>query len=106
ISENTLQFQTSAGQVLKCIAPYGVKGTEQQVAIRPAYIELKPAGASASDTENHIGGTIRRRMFHGDFIQYIVQWPGGELTVRHAPTELFDEGSNVVLTFTAERCVL
>lgn len=105
-SDDVWLFETRTGQSFKCIAPYGIKGDEQHVAIRPAYIEIKPAGTPISSTENHIEGTIRRRMFHGDFIQYIVQWSGGELTVRHAPTELFDEGSNVVLTFTAARCVL
>lgn len=105
-SDDVWLFETSTGESFKCIAPYGIKGDERHVAIRPAYIEIKPAGTPISSTENHIEGTIRRRMFHGDFIQYIVQWSGGELTVRHAPTELFDEGSNVVLTFTAARCVL
>jgi hypothetical protein len=45
-------------------------------------------------------------MFHGDFIQYVVDWPAGQLIVRRPPTELFDEGSEVTVSFAPVHCVL
>jgi hypothetical protein len=45
-------------------------------------------------------------MFHGDYIQYIVDWPAGQLIVRGPPTEMFAEGSKVAITFAPENCVL
>jgi hypothetical protein len=45
-------------------------------------------------------------MFHGDFVQYIVEWPPGQLIVRRPPTELFEEGAAVTLSFAAAHCVV
>ncbi len=55
---------------------------------------------------NRAPGTIRQRLFHGDFIQYIVDWPCGALIVRRPPTEMFDEGAAVTLSFAPEHCIL
>ena len=51
-------------------------------------------------------GSNRQRLFHGDFIQYIIDWPAGQLTVRRPPTEMFEEGAAVAVSFAAEHCVL
>ena len=40
-------------------------------------------------------GTVRRRMFHGDFVQYVVDCPLGQMIVRHPPTNLVAEGEGV-----------
>jgi len=45
-------------------------------------------------------------MFHGDFIQYVVEWPCGQLLVRRPPTDPFDEGSAVTISFAPEHCVV
>jgi ABC-type Fe3+/spermidine/putrescine transport system ATPase subunit len=73
------------------------------VALRSSYIHL---GNAAAGSANAIPGTIHRRMFHGDFIQYVVDWPAGQLLVRRPPTELFEEGSAVTVCFAPEHCVL
>jgi ABC-type Fe3+/spermidine/putrescine transport system ATPase subunit len=103
-TEGKIQFETAGGQLIHGIAPYPVTGTESEIAIRTAYVHL--SDGSGLSRENQIRGVIRRRMFHGDFIQYIVQWAGGELVVRRSPTEIFDEGANVVFSFAARHCVL
>jgi ABC-type Fe3+/spermidine/putrescine transport system ATPase subunit len=100
----SIQFETADGQLIRGIAPYPVTGRESEVAIRTAYVHM--ADGSAARRENALQGTIRRRMFHGDFIQYIVQWGGGELVVRRSPTEIFEEGANISLQFSARHCVL
>ena len=53
-----------------------------------------------------MAGTIHRRMFHGDFIQYVIDWPAGQLIVRRPPTELLAEGSAVTVAFSPGHCVL
>ena len=70
-----------------------------------AALVLYPSGADAGP-HNAVPGSIHRRMFHGDFIQYVVDWPAGQLIVRRPPTELFDEGSDVTVSFAPEHCVL
>jgi hypothetical protein len=55
---------------------------------------------------NAAARNIRQRLFHGDFIQYIVDWPAGQLTVRRPPTEMFEEGALVSISFAPEHCVL
>ena len=86
-------------------AAHAPRGDESHVAVRTAYIDMVP-GRAGTERANCASGTIRQRLFHGDFIQYIVDWPGGELTVRRPPTELFDEGAAVTLSFAPEHCIL
>jgi iron(III) transport system ATP-binding protein len=64
------------------------------------------AAGPPNGAPNAAAGNIRQRLFHGDFIQYIVDWPAGQLTVRRPPTEMFEEGSAVAISFAAEHCVL
>jgi len=45
-------------------------------------------------------------MFHGDFFQYVVDWPDGQLIVCRPPTELLEEGSAITVSFAPENCVL
>ena len=68
----------------------------------------RPTSISAHmpGSHNAVPGRIHRRMFHGDFIQYVVDWPAGQLIVRRPPTELFEEGSEVTVSFAPEHCVL
>jgi len=100
-SPGPVQFDAAGGLALKAWAAHG---GETCVAVRTAYIDLS-AGA-VKGAPNSITGTIRQRLFHGDFIQYIVDWPAGQLTVRRPPTELFEEGSAITLSFAPEHCVL
>ena len=94
----------AGGLRLKAWAAHAPRGSETCVAVRTAYIEM--AGADRGGAVNCAPGTIRQRLFHGDFIQYIVDWPAGQLTVRRPPTEMFDEGAAVRLFFAPEHCIL
>ena len=102
-------FDAAGGLALTAWAGHRPQGGEAHVAIRTAYIDMaleaagRPNGAGSA---NSAPGTIRQRLFHGDFIQYIVDWPAGALTVRRPPTELFEEGAAVTLSFSPEHCVL
>ncbi|HKU94351.1 MAG TPA: ABC transporter ATP-binding protein [Vineibacter sp.] len=94
-------FEADGGVSLRVTAPHTVRGDETEVAVRTAYIDLEPRAG-----DNHIAGTVRQRMFHGDFVQYIVDCPCGSLIVRRPPTNLLDEGTAVTLSFSVEHCVL
>ena len=94
---------------LEACAAHRPRGNEDTVAVRTAHIGLSVNGAGLPQTGaegNNAAGRIRQRLFHGDFIQYVVDWPAGQLIVRRPPTDLFAEGAAVTLSFTAEHCVL
>jgi ABC-type Fe3+/spermidine/putrescine transport system ATPase subunit len=99
-----IRFAARGGLTLAASANHAPSGSETTVAVRTAYIDLRPG--SPNGEPNAIAGTIHRRMFHGDFVQYIVDWPAGQLIVRRPPTELLDEGAAVAVSFAAEHCVL
>ncbi|HTZ37297.1 MAG TPA: ABC transporter ATP-binding protein [Stellaceae bacterium] len=99
-----VRFEAAGGLALHAWATRAPRGGEDCVAVRTAHIDM--TGGAADGRANTTRGTIRQRLFHGDFIQYIVDWPAGELTVRRPPTEIFAEGAEVALSFAAEHCVL
>jgi ABC-type Fe3+/spermidine/putrescine transport system ATPase subunit len=90
-------FEAEGGVILKTVG--GSSGTE--VAVRTAYIDLV-----AQLGDNQLPGTVRQRMFHGDFVQYIVECACGRMIVRRPPTNLLDEGAPVTLSFSPEHTVL
>jgi iron(III) transport system ATP-binding protein len=101
-ANGTLIFEAEGDMRLEVVAMDGSGAAGDTVALRSSYIHLvRSAGA-----QNGVPGRIHRRMFHGDFIQYVVDWPAGQLIVRRPPTELFDEGSEVTISFAPEHCVL
>jgi len=96
---------TTKGLTLKAYAPHGVPGKTATAAIRTAYVEVAPVG-TAMRHANIVKGRVSQKMFHGDFIQYIIDWPAGTLIVRRPPTEVFDEGSEILVGFDAEHCII
>jgi ABC-type Fe3+/spermidine/putrescine transport system ATPase subunit len=99
-----IRFETAGGLTLDATGlADAAPGGEGTVAIRTAHIAFAPDGASGA---NAAAGTIRQRLFHGDFIQYVVDWPAGQLIVRRPPTDLYDEGAAVTVSFAAEHCIL
>jgi iron(III) transport system ATP-binding protein len=100
-----LEFVTEGGHVLHAMAPHTVRGNETEVAVRTAYIEIG-GGADTNEIANRIPGTVRRRMFHGDFVQYVIDCPLGQMIVRRPPTNLVAEGEAVNLSFSPQHCIL
>jgi ABC-type Fe3+/spermidine/putrescine transport system ATPase subunit len=99
--DGTQLFESTSGLSLQVGSPDSRRdGT--MIALRSAYIHL----GHVPGPHNAVAGTIHRRMFHGDFIQYVVDWPAGQLIVRRPPTELFEEGSAVTVSFAPMHCVL
>jgi ABC-type Fe3+/spermidine/putrescine transport system ATPase subunit len=90
-------FEAEGGVILKTAG--GTSGNE--VGVRTAYIDLV-----AQPGDNQLPGTVRQRMFHGDFVQYVVECTCGRLIVRRPPTNLLEEGAPVTLSFSPEHTVL
>ena len=104
-----ITFEAEGGPVLQAVAPHlsngaALSGKEAEVAVRTAYIGIGDDGGRAGD--NQLSGTIRRRMFHGDFVQYVVDCATGPVIVRRPPTNQLEEGASIVLSFAPESCVL
>ncbi len=96
-------FAAPNGLMLQAMAPRAPTGNETTIAVRAAHIEFAQKSTMLNNT---VSGTIRRRMFHGDFVQYVVASPIGHLIVRRPPAEVFSEGAEIVLSFAREHCVL
>jgi len=94
-------FAAEGGATLKVTAPHEPHGKESEVAVRTAYIDLEPRPG-----DNHVPGTVRQRLFHGDFVQYVIDSAVGSMIVRRPPTNLLEEGVKVTLSFSPEHCVL
>jgi ABC-type Fe3+/spermidine/putrescine transport system ATPase subunit len=92
-------FEAEGGAILRVAAGGAAAGTE--IAIRTAYIDLVPHPG-----DNQLPGTVRQRMFHGDFVQYVVECAIGRLIVRRPPVNLLDEGTPVTVSFSPEHTVL
>jgi iron(III) transport system ATP-binding protein len=90
-------FEAEGGSILKTVG--GTSGNE--VAVRTAAIDV-----AATPGDNQLPGHVRQRMFHGDFVQYIVECACGRLIVRRPPVNLLEEGSPVTLSFSPEHTVL
>ncbi len=98
-------FETADGVALplRCARP--PRGDETTLALRSAYLALAPRTGGGS-APNAWAGSIARRMFHGDCVQYIVACPAGRLIVRRPPTDLLEEGTDVTISFAPEHTLL
>jgi iron(III) transport system ATP-binding protein len=101
--DGTAMFDTHDGTAIRVSTTGPVRGDETLAALRASYVHV---GVAAAGAANVVRGRIQRRLFHGDFIEYLVAWPAGHLNVRRPPTEIVAEGSNVDVWFATEHCVL
>jgi iron(III) transport system ATP-binding protein len=102
-------FDTAAGLSLHVSTNGAVHGDEDTAALRASYIHVAAADSSGTANAalvNASSGRIQRRLFHGDFIEYVVTWKAGQLIVRRPPTEILEEGSEVIIWFAPEHCVV
>ena len=102
-ADGTAIFETADGLALQVSTNGRLRGDEDTAALRASYIHL---GAADAGAPNATRGRIQRRLFHGDFIEYVVTWPSGQLIVRRPPTEILAEDDEVAIWFAPEHCVL
>jgi iron(III) transport system ATP-binding protein len=79
-------------------------GTAGAFSVRTVYPWLRLE--RPAETRNVWKVHIDRRVFLGDFVQYIVAWGDEQLVIRRPPTERFDEGTTVYMGIAPEHCVL
>jgi len=91
------RFEAEGGAILNTVGA----SSGSEVAVRTAYIDVV-----ARPGDNQLPGHVRQRMFHGDFVQYIVECTCGRLIVRRPPVNLLEEGAPVTLSFSPEHTVL
>jgi iron(III) transport system ATP-binding protein len=97
-------FRAENGQDL-ILLPAEMPGDDAtMLVLRSAYVSLGPrVGPSVPNT---LSAVVHRRMFHGDFIQYVLLTDLGTLIVRRPPTESFEEGADITASFKREHCLL
>jgi iron(III) transport system ATP-binding protein len=103
-ANGTAIFDTADGLSLRVATHTDVCGDEDTVALRSSYIYVgSRTGCAAA---NAARGRIERRSFRGDFIEYLVSGPLGQLIVRRPPTEIIAQGDDVAIWFAPEHCML
>ena len=77
-------------------------------AVRPERITILPASAAVSTTGNRLAGRVSKRIFAGDSSTYFIERAGQtiKVLVQNAGQIPFDEGQDIVLTWSPESTVL
>lgn len=104
--DETITYRTGDAFV-QCVPPPDVERSSESeyvLAIRAAYVRLHRSLDASSP--NVWAAQIVRRSHLGDFVEYVLTWPGGELRVRAFPDELFDEGEQVYISIPPEKARL
>jgi ABC-type Fe3+/spermidine/putrescine transport system ATPase subunit len=87
------------------------KGSEVFVCIRPHHISLAGSPSEAEEWSrkgyNLFSGTIQRRIYFGDAIDYVIELPN-QLTLRvvASPSHRYDLGQRVSALARPDHCVL
>jgi len=103
-SSNLVALETASGAVVHGCDNGRTVGATGAFSIRTVYPWLtreRPA-----ETPNIWEVRIARRVFLGDFVQYLVDWGDSQLVVRRPPTERFEENEAVYMGIDPEHCVL
>jgi ABC-type Fe3+/spermidine/putrescine transport system ATPase subunit len=97
-------METPKGHVIYGVDNGRAAGAESAFSIRTVYPRLSRERQEAAINVWPVH--ISRRVFLGDFVQYLVAWEDRQLVVRRPPQEQFDEGEEVYLAVEPEYCVL
>jgi ABC-type Fe3+/spermidine/putrescine transport system ATPase subunit len=87
------------------------RGDEIFICIRPHHVSLAPSSSEADPSErknyNQFSGIIKRRIYFGDSIDYVVEL-SDQLTLRVVapPSERYDLGQKIVALALPEHCVI
>jgi len=100
-----VMFQLATGPRLTARYAGAASGTATTIAVRTALIDIR-RGLGHRDDRNALEGRVRRRLFHGDFIEYLIDCQGNRVIVRRPPTEIVTEGEAVTVLFSAEHTIL
>jgi iron(III) transport system ATP-binding protein len=102
--DGLVALETPAGRVIYGTANGRTATPKSAFSIRTVYPRLSRERPDV--TLNTWPVRIARRIFLGDFVQYLVEWEDRPLAVRRPPMEQFEEGDEVFLTVDPQHCVL
>jgi iron(III) transport system ATP-binding protein len=102
--DGLVALETPAGAIVYGVANGRIAGADSALSIRTVYPWLSREQPDAM--LNAWPVRISRRVFLGDFVQYLVEWEERQLVVRRPPMEHFEEGEKVYLVVEPEHCVL
>ncbi len=80
-------------------------GDKVVISIRPEHVALAE-GHAAESKPNAWTGRVRTRAFLGESVDHVIEVGKLELRARENPSVSMREGTDVTLTFPAERCAL
>jgi ABC-type Fe3+/spermidine/putrescine transport system ATPase subunit len=97
-----VRFRIDADIEIAAVAgPIG--GTPNTVAIQSAYLDFDRGDGMDL---NRFAGVVREKVFHGDFLEYVVDTAAGTLRVKRPPGDRVHAGDTVVLTAPVAKTVL
>jgi ABC-type Fe3+/spermidine/putrescine transport system ATPase subunit len=99
-----ITLETATGAIVHGCDNGRSVGTAGAFSVRTVYPWLRPE--RPPEARNVWKVRINRRVFLGDFVQYLVAWGDEQLVIRRPPTERFDEGATVYMGIAPEHCVL
>jgi iron(III) transport system ATP-binding protein len=102
--DGLVALETPSGDIVYGVANGRIAGADSALSIRTVYPRLSRERPDAM--LNTWPVRIRRRVFLGDFVQYLVEWEERQLVVRRPPMEHFEAGEKVYLVVEPEHCVL
>jgi iron(III) transport system ATP-binding protein len=95
-----VSLETPKGHVIYGVDNGRPADAESAFSIRTVYPYL---GRDRPDASVNVWPVrINRRVFLGDFVQYLVEWEDRELVVRRPPEEQFDEGEGVCSEYVSK----
>jgi ABC-type Fe3+/spermidine/putrescine transport system ATPase subunit len=98
-------IQVGHGSRVGCASASGpvTVGQEAMVYVNPSFLRLS-ASAPAPDRPNAWRGAIELRTFVGDTVEYVVGSELGRVRVRTLPTDLLDEGDDIIVSADQTAC--
>lgn len=95
------------GRLLWLDTPLGRIASTSEPAEGPISLLIRPEHVEFGEGRNTLAGTIRRVVFSGRIVEYLVELAGGAaLRVQGTSGQLREEGETVRLNLPPERCVV
>jgi ABC-type Fe3+/spermidine/putrescine transport system ATPase subunit len=101
--DGNVRVVTAQGAAIDCAGPLTAPAGEVAVSVRAVYPRL--SRERPDDPSNVWPGQVRRRVFLGDFVQYLVDWAGGTWSIRQLPYADFQEADQVFVHVDPQHCV-
>jgi len=108
VPEGLARVGTPLGE-LKCFFPHALRsGATTALVVRPEHIQLRKHNGElppAQPRVNLLAGKVKREIYLGEIVEYLVGVDGGDLLVRTPVASDVANGDTVSLSFPAERTI-